>query len=268
MSRCTGGAALFASYNIHKCIGTDRRFDPARVAQVIAEIQADVVALQEADRRFGDRAGLLDLDALERETGLAAVPVANPHGGHGWRGNLLLVRAGQVLSRGQITLPGQEPRGALVVDLALPAGEVRVVATHLGLLRNARRSQVRVLLAAAGADRPERPVVLMGDLNEWRHGRRSALHGLSPAFGPVGSGVPSFPARRPLLALDRILVRPQQLLSRIEAHATPLARVASDHLPVKARIRLSVSGAEAFRNSPSPTRVHADRNRKSERLAL
>jgi endonuclease/exonuclease/phosphatase family metal-dependent hydrolase len=268
MSRRTGGAALFASYNIHKCIGTDRCFDPARIAQVIAELQADVVALQEADRRFGDRAGLLDLAALERETGLKAVPVANPYGGHGWRGNLLLVRAGRVLSRGQLTLPGQEPRGALVVDLALPAGEVRVVATHLGLLRNARRSQVRVLLAAAGAHRPERPVVLMGDLNEWRHGRRSALQGLSPAFGPVGPGVPSFPARRPLLALDRILAQPQQLLGRIEVHATPLARTASDHLPVKARIRLGVSGAEPSRNGPAPARVHAHWNNSTERIAL
>ena len=69
MARTREGTAVFASYNIHKCVGVDRRFDPGRVAAVIAEVGADVIALQEADRRFGDRAGLLDLAAIERAPG-------------------------------------------------------------------------------------------------------------------------------------------------------------------------------------------------------
>ena len=77
------GSAVFASYNIHKCVGSDRRFDPHRVQAVIGEIGADVIALQEADRRFGDRAGLLDLKALGAATGLVPVPVSNKHRGHG-----------------------------------------------------------------------------------------------------------------------------------------------------------------------------------------
>ena len=87
---------LFASYNVHKCVGTDRRFDPARTAAVIAEIGADVLALQETDRRFGDRAGLLDLAAIERDAGLVPIPVRSSHSGHGWHGNLVLVRGGPV----------------------------------------------------------------------------------------------------------------------------------------------------------------------------
>ena len=146
-------SAVFASYNIHKCVGTDRRFDPDRVMAVIAEIGADVIALQEADRRFGDKAGLLDLPTLERDAGLVPVPVTNDHRGHGWHGNLVLVREGAVRDIRQIRLPGLEPRGALVADLDLSVGPVRVVAAHLGLLRHSRLLQVETLLAHAGDDR-------------------------------------------------------------------------------------------------------------------
>ena len=102
------GSAVFASYNIHKCVGSDRRFDPDRVQAVIGEIGADVIALQEADRRFGDRAGLLDLAALRARAGLVPVPVTNGHRGHGWHGNLVLVREGAV----QEAAPDQRCRGS------------------------------------------------------------------------------------------------------------------------------------------------------------
>jgi len=230
--------ALFASYNVHKCIGTDRKFDPERIAAVLVEIGADVVALQEADKRFGDRAGLLDLAALELATGLTPVAVDNGHCGHGWHGNLVLVREGLLRRLHQVTLPGLEPRGALVVDLELALGSVRVVAAHLGLLRRSRRLQVQRLLAHA-AEATEHPTVLMGDFNEWRRGRRSSLHGFMPSFGPVGPGVPSFPSYFPVLALDRIIARPGGVLGLVEAHDTPLARRASDHLPIKARAWLA-----------------------------
>ncbi|HRO12329.1 endonuclease/exonuclease/phosphatase family protein [Amaricoccus sp.] len=232
----TAGSAVFASYNIHKCVGADRRFDPVRVQRVIGELHADVIALQEADRRFGDRAGLLDLAALGKETGLMPVPVSNDHRGHGWHGNVVLVREGAVRRLRQVKLPGLEPRGALVADLDLAAGPVRVVAAHLGLLRHSRLMQVEVLLAHAGDD-TDRPVVFMGDFNEWRRERRSVLTRFPPGFGPTG-GVPSFPSYFPVLALDRVMAQPQQLVERVEAHETPLARLASDHLPVKATIRL------------------------------
>ncbi|TIU58880.1 MAG: EEP domain-containing protein, partial [Mesorhizobium sp.] len=74
--RVDGAEMVVASYNVHKCIGTDRKFDPERTARVIREISPDVIALQEADNRFGDRAGLLDLARLEHETGLVPVPVS------------------------------------------------------------------------------------------------------------------------------------------------------------------------------------------------
>jgi len=229
--------ALIASYNVHKCVGMDQRFDPARVEAVIGEIGADIIALQEADQRFGGRSGLLDLARLERENGLLPVRVNGHPKCHGWHGNVLLFREGTVSHVHQVTLPGIEPRGALVVDVDLKAGPLRVVAAHLGLLRRSRLRQAEAIVTAVAA-RDERPTLLLGDLNEWRLGRRSSLENLHPGFGPLAAALPSFPSRFPLFALDRILGSPHDLITGIEVHDTPLARVASDHLPIKARIDL------------------------------
>ncbi len=257
-TRHDGRTTTFASYNIHKCVGIDRRFDPDRVMRVIGEIGADVIALQEADRRFGDRAGLLDLARLAADTGLVPVPVENRHAGHGWHGNLVLVREGAVRDLHQINLPGLEPRGALVVDVDLAAGPVRVVAAHLGLLRQSRLRQIETLLQHA-RESTGRPVVVMGDLNEWRRQGRTSLARFTPVFGPLGRGVPSFPAYFPVLALDRVMALPHHIVERTEAHDTALARLASDHLPVKASIRLGHPHAEPpSRSRRLPVRPGSD----------
>ncbi len=234
----THSEIVVASYNVHKCVGLDRRFDPVRTMQVISEIDADVIALQEADQRFGDRAGLLDLAAVERETGLIPVPLAGRLKSHGWHGNVVLFRKGSVASARQLVLPGAEPRGAVIVDLELEAGPLRVIAAHFGLLRHSRKLQAGTLLTAAELH-SDKPTVLVGDLNEWRLGKRSSLRSLEPAFGPAHAIVPSFPSRFPVLALDRVMVRPHNLLTDVQAHDTALARIASDHLPIRAVIRLS-----------------------------
>jgi len=231
------GSIIAASYNVHKCVGVDNRFDPGRIAAVIAELDADVLALQEVDRRFGQRTGLLNTAALEGRTGLTLLHVSDTPGGHGWHGNALLVRQGRLIRMRRISLPGAEPRGALMAELQLPAGRLRVVATHLGLLRRHRALQAQALLDAINQGSPM-PTLLMGDLNEWRPGVPSSLLALEPMFGPLGVGEPSFPSRLPFLALDRILASPREMVSAAAAHASPLARLASDHLPLRARIDL------------------------------
>ncbi|MGY6633990.1 MAG: endonuclease/exonuclease/phosphatase family protein [Alkalilacustris sp.] len=230
-------ALAVASYNVHKCVGLDRRRDPVRTAQVIAELDADIVALQEADRRFGDRAGLLNLAALREASGLEPVPFDRVGLAHGWHGNLLLTRNALVESVRPLRLPGFEPRGALVVDLVHRDRPLRVVATHLGLLRASRLLQSRALVDALGRDDDGRSTLLMGDLNEWRTTRRSSLAPLAQRKVAVAP-VPSFPAQFPLLALDRIMASPCAELLHVSRHDSPLARVASDHLPVKAWLRL------------------------------
>jgi endonuclease/exonuclease/phosphatase family metal-dependent hydrolase len=225
---------LVASYNVHKCVGTDGRFDPERTAQVIREIDADVIALQEADKRFGERDGLLDLSRLEREAGLTLVPVPGRTKAHGWHGNVVLFRRGSVRDVHQIKLPGLEPRGAVVAEIELEAGgAIRIVAAHFGLLRRSRTRQVSTILdIMSGSD--ETPSLLMGDLNEWRLNGRSALSLFETAFGGLPPPVPSFPSRLPFLALDRIISNRNAIVSPIIVHDTPLARMASDHLPIKA----------------------------------
>lgn len=226
-----------ASYNIHKCVGVDKRFDPGRIAAVIAELDADVLALQEVDRRFGSRTGLLNTAALERRTGLTLLHVSDTPGGHGWHGNALLVRQGKLIRLRRLHLPGAEARGALLAELQLSAGKLRVVAAHLGLLRRHRAMQAEAMLEAISHGSPM-PTLLMGDLNEWRPGVPSSLVALESFFGQLGPGEPSFPSRLPFLALDRILAHPRDMLADVQAHSSPLARMASDHLPLRARIDL------------------------------
>jgi len=233
---------VVASYNIHKCVGTDGRFDPGRIAAVIAELDADVVAIQEADKRFGRRQGLLDLKALEKQTNLSLIPTSEQADGHGWHGNALLLRKGKVRDMRRLSLPSAEPRGALVVDLDLPAGPLRLVAAHLGLLRRSRRWQVRSILDAIG-EGPRMPTLLVGDFNEWRPGRKSSLHELRPVFGPLVHAHFSFPSYFPVIALDRVIGSPG-LVTAMEVHDSDLARVASDHLPLKATIDIPAAQKE------------------------
>jgi endonuclease/exonuclease/phosphatase family metal-dependent hydrolase len=241
------GEMRIASWNLHKCVGTDGRFDPHRSVAVIAEFGADLVALQEADRRFGRRTGLLDTRLLEKEAGLVPLPISDLPDGHGWHGNAILVRPGTRARLRRLALPGAEPRGAVVADLDLRQGPLRVVAAHFGLLPRCRKRQSAAILAALQEAEPM-PTVLCGDLNEWNPGERSSLRGLAPLFGAVNGGPASFPARMPMLPLDRILAWPQMLVSDVEVHDSPRARVASDHLPLTARLHL-VAIAEAFREA-------------------
>jgi len=225
-----------ATYNVHKCVGPDGVYRPDRVAAVIAELNADLVAVQEADQRFGKRNGLLNPAHLLEATGMHVLSQSDLSGGHGWHGNTLLVRNKPVFySRRRLTLPGQEARGAVVADIDFGFGPIRFIATHMGLLRNCRYQQAGAILSAL-ARLPPIPTVLLGDLNEWR-AWRGPLKVFEPFFGR-SQRCPSFPSRMPVLSLDRIMGWPHNLISQVATHKSPLARNASDHLPVKAVLRM------------------------------
>ncbi|GAB4258870.1 MAG: endonuclease/exonuclease/phosphatase family protein [Pararhodobacter sp.] len=230
---------IVGSYNIHKAVGTDRRRDPHRIIAVIRELGADLLALQEVDRRFGDRRGVLDLKALKAATGLEPVPLTDRLSdlAHGWHGNLILFRNAELETAKVIDLPGLEPRGAIVADLRFSGRPLRVIAAHLGLLKRSRQEQAERLAREIGTDRP---TLMMGDLNEWRQGPGCSLMPLKTGLNAVrgAPGVPSFPAGRPLFALDRIIGCDNARISDFETHVSPLSRLASDHLPVRARLRL------------------------------
>ncbi len=225
-----------ASYNIHKGVGTDRRRDLDRTAAVIAEIGADILALQEVDTRFGTRTGLLDLDSIRRDLGLIPIPLDQTGPAHGWHGNLLLVRNALVQQVHKLILPGFEPRGAIITDLKVNGQPLRVVNTHLGLLPRSRAAQARAILDKV-ASLPDRPTLLMGDLNEWS--RTATMFRTFAEQFSVSAPPPSFPSRYPLLPYDRIMSCHKGLLQDVAPHDSPLARKASDHLPIKARFRFS-----------------------------
>jgi endonuclease/exonuclease/phosphatase family metal-dependent hydrolase len=227
----------FASYNIHKAVGLDRRRDPERIMAVLREIDADVVALQEADRRFGQRETVLPRQLLEDHGHYRAVALATGANSIGWHGNALLVRREfTVAEAGIVPLPTLEPRGAIRADLLVGGKRVRVVGMHLDLSGLRRRQQVRAILAhCERCDHPS-PTVLMGDLNEWsQHG--GSLREFHAPWRVLAPGR-SFPSRRPVAQLDRVIVSGDWQCEGVGVHHSPLAGTASDHLPVWARLTL------------------------------
>ncbi|HEX8262333.1 MAG TPA: endonuclease/exonuclease/phosphatase family protein [Allosphingosinicella sp.] len=225
-----------ASYNMRKAIGTDRRRRPERTLEVLGELDADVIALQEADRRFGTRASAIPLHMLEEHSDYKPVPFDGRDGSLGWHGNALLVRKGvEVLRKERLHLPSLEPRGAVMADICLDGEELRVVGMHLDLSGLWRRQQAHAILHHLQTREAPMPAVLMGDLNEWsvRGGcLRDFGHHLT--FADCGR---SFHVRRPVARLDRIMVTEGLAIEGCGVHQSPTARKASDHYPVWARLR-------------------------------
>ncbi|MFM8499442.1 MAG: endonuclease/exonuclease/phosphatase family protein [Chakrabartia sp.] len=226
-----------ASYNIRKGIGTDRRGRPARVLDVLNEIGADIIALQEADRRFGLRQSALPPELIAAETDYIPVPFETRADSLGHHGNALLVRRGfSVLAHDILHLPTIEPRGAVLADIDVGGVAVRIVGMHLDLSGLRRRQQVRAVLAEVDRRDPPLPSILMGDVNQWSH------HGCMDEFvgrhHPAHTG-PSFHSQRPLARLDRIFVSAELQILAAGTHHSLKARQASDHLPVWAELSFS-----------------------------
>lgn len=226
-----------ATYNIRKCVGLDWRRRPERIIQVIAEMNADIVALQEADKRLGARHATLPVAALSDRTGLRAVtlPGESPSSGH--HGNAILVRDGtEVLEVTALDLPSLEPRGALIADLKVHGQALRVAAVHLGLRPADRRRQAEAVAGALTGLAAGRPTVLLGDLNEWS-AQGPAIASLSANF-EASAPLRSFHTALPVAPLDRIFVGHGLRFRHVGLHRSAAALRASDHLPLFADIDL------------------------------
>jgi endonuclease/exonuclease/phosphatase family metal-dependent hydrolase len=224
-----------ASYNMRKGVGTDRRRSPERVLEVLREIDADVIALQEADRRFGMRAAVLTPHLLDEHSDWKAVPLALRAASSGWHGNAILVRKDAEIAHCQpLHLPALEPRGAASCAVAIRGMTIRVVGMHLDLSGLWRRRQARAILDHVEGCEDRHPTVLMGDLNEWS-GSRGCLADFARDFDTAPTG-PSFHARRPVARLDRIMASRDLRIVEAGVHTSPAARTASDHLPIWATL--------------------------------
>jgi endonuclease/exonuclease/phosphatase family metal-dependent hydrolase len=224
-----------ASYNIHKCLGFDRRRRPDRTLAVLSALKADVLALQEVDHRLGSRPAALCRKRAEGSTGLVALPFAlGPHS-LGWHGQVILIRPDYRLhDLRRIELPGLEPRGAVMAEVETGVGPLRIIGLHLGLIRRFRRMQLAAISAFL-SHRDPWPTILIGDFNEWSP--RGGAETLGGAFHIHAPG-PSFPATRPIARLDRIATGPGVHLIDAGVHDGRFAALASDHLPIWADVRL------------------------------
>ncbi|MES2135736.1 MAG: endonuclease/exonuclease/phosphatase family protein [Pseudomonadota bacterium] len=243
-----------ASYNMRKAIGLDRRRDPRRVLDVLHEIDADVVALQEADRRFGGRGSAVPHELIDSHSHYQPVHLGVRHKRSfekarkhtdrlfkistrniGWHGNAILVKPHVgVLDCAAIELPTLEPRGAVIAELLINEKPLRVVGMHLDLSGLWRKRQMRAILDAIARRPHKMPTVLMGDTNEWRT-EAGCLREIEPEFHLAPTGL-SFHARHPVAALDRIIVHKDLNIEAAGVHTSAAARRASDHLPIWARV--------------------------------
>jgi endonuclease/exonuclease/phosphatase family metal-dependent hydrolase len=237
-----GRQVVAATYNIHRCVGADGRYNPGRIALVLEELNADLIGLQEVDSRLAAAGACDQLTFLARRLGFNVVAGLNIVCHRGHYGNALLSRWPILNSRLiDLSAAGREPRGGIDAAVAWPGAadgaHLRVIVVHLGLRGWERRRQMTALLqhiggADANGNADPASLLLMGDFNEWvRFGPVSrSLSNALACDGHVGS----FPARWPLLPLDRICARSLTPVRGPARHASPTARMASDHLPVKA----------------------------------
>jgi endonuclease/exonuclease/phosphatase family metal-dependent hydrolase len=223
-----------ATYNVHSCIGTDGRHDPERVASVITELDADIVALQEftypASVALETRSPvtLTTLDSYTCALGPTRQNVTQCFG------NALFTRHPIIeVHRIDLSMERREPRGAIAATVDVRGNLVHVLAAHLGLRVRERRFQVKQILDYVDSVKNTLFIVL-GDFNDWLPGR-SVVHVLDHRLGRQPQPA-SFPVRWPIVALDRIWVHPTCALRRIFTHSTRTARLASDHFPVVAEI--------------------------------
>jgi len=233
------GVIEVATYNVHRFSGSGggNRWAPDLVASVIGELATDVIALQEVLRPFEEED---PLPAIANALGLYLAFVSTRVHRRGELGNAILSRwpLTSVFAL-DLSFSRLEQRSAIAAQFAHDANRVSIVATHLALVDRTRRRQVHELL-----DHPQLqgPTVLLGDMNAWR--RCPATRRLEDELTQLHHNTAwpaTFPAGRPVLALDRVYARGARV-ARVRTHQTAAAKKASDHLPVVATVDLNVDG--------------------------
>lgn len=230
-----------ASYNIHSGIGTDRRFDLYRVADVLQEVAADVIALQEVGDFRGRTSSGEHPEDLARLLGMHMAFGPNVIVNERRYGNAVLSRLPIRKSRNyDLSVAGREPRGALRCDLELGDDKtLHVFCVHLGLSFRERREQEALLLSSDILREAVRsdPVLICGDFNYWRNSGVSSLvrGAVRDAAMMLGAKRATYPSRFPVMRLDRVFVDAGVRPLTMHVHRSERALLASDHLPLVLR---------------------------------
>jgi endonuclease/exonuclease/phosphatase family metal-dependent hydrolase len=219
------------TWNIHGGIGPDGLHDLERMLTVIQRANPDLLALQEVDsrRHKGAEHPIAMLKRVLGHHGIAAAAITTPDGDYG---QVLLSR--WPMSKTDvhdISMPGREPRRAITAVVHSPAGKFFILATHLGLKLAERHRQCRQLSELVTLS--DLTTVVMGDFNDWM--TPGSVQSVLARRLPGRTRHRTFPARLPLLKLDRIYSRPAEAL--VSSWVDRTARDVSDHLPVIAEIR-------------------------------
>lgn len=210
--------------------------DADRIITVLRELDADVIALQEVDRRFGQRETVISRAALDDTPWRPAAVNRRPRS-LGWHGNTLLVRRTiEIVDAEPMVLPTLEPRGAVCAELRIGKRTIRAIGTHLDLSGLRRRDQIRALMAYLAKRPGVMPCMIMGDFNQWGQSSGAMREFQSP-WQSLAPG-PSFPSRRPIARLDRIVASGEWRCVESGVHHSVTASRASDHLPVWCRSEL------------------------------
>jgi endonuclease/exonuclease/phosphatase family metal-dependent hydrolase len=241
------------TYNVHGCAGTDGRFDPERIASVIAPYSPDVVALQELDvarrRSGGSHQANLIAECLGMKGHFHPAWLPLPEEQYG--DAILTPWTFQLIKGAELPTAASplafEPRGALWISVKKGNAVFHVMNTHLGLSNLERRNQVEALLGPDWLSHPDcnSPVIFCGDLNDIPTSRiyrrlRSRMQD-AQRTGSFFRARATFPSRLPFLRLDYIFVSPGVSVESVEVCRSPLAKVASDHLPLIADLLIPVS---------------------------
>jgi endonuclease/exonuclease/phosphatase family metal-dependent hydrolase len=231
------------TYNVHRCVGSDRRLNVARIVDVLARLEPDIVALQELDVRRArtggvdqahEIAGRLDMAChfnaaveVEEEQYGDAILTCYPE---------RLVQAGPL--PGYAPIRALEPRGALWAEVEVEGVLVQIINTHLGLVPREQQIQAAFLAGPAwlGHHKCQGPTILLGDFNATVRSvvGRTFLTALRSArdLAKTKSPTATFPSPLPILRIDHLFVSREIAVTDVFVPFTPLTRAASDHLPL------------------------------------
>ena len=231
-----------ATYNVHKCRRLDRRVHPRRIAAVLHETGADIIALQEMLSIEDRRPELHQARFIAEELGFAYCIGENRRIKARAYGNVTLSRWPIHLARNyELTWQKCEPRGCLRADIEVPnsGGTLHIFNVHLGTAFLERRYQARRLMSdeVLSDKRLDGPRIVLGDFNEWTRGLATRLLAAQFSNADIGQHLRrarTYPGVLPLLHLDHIYFDRRFHLERLTLHRSRTALIASDHLPLVA----------------------------------